>query len=47
LQRDRVFVPCVSAPAAELPVVHLDLEEPVEPRSLVLHERIDSFAIRP
>ena len=37
---------CVSAPAAELPVVHLDLGERVEPRPLVRHERVDSFAIR-
>jgi hypothetical protein len=41
-----VLVPCVSAPAAELPVMHLYLGERVEPRSLVIHERTDSFAIR-
>ncbi len=36
----------VSAPAAELPVVDLDLGERAKPCPLVLHERSDSFPIR-
>ena len=36
---------CVSAPAAELPVMDLDLGEHVKPCPLILRERSDSFTI--